>query len=159
MRWESNRFRELTAIQEQNAQRGDLGFVIDTTDLSAKAVADAIWRNITEEVALVPYDPQWADQFEAEKQAISAALADRLVAIHHIGSTAIPGLAAKPVIDIMLVVRQLADFVACIAPLQNWVTRLSIIPRTSIASSFAKANRARIICTSWRRTTPNCAII
>ncbi|MBP7689711.1 MAG: GrpB family protein [Thermoflexales bacterium] len=119
LRWESNRFRELTAMQTANAQRGDLGFVIETTALSAKAVADAIWRNITEEVALVPYDPQWADQFEAEKQAISAALADRVVAIQHIGSTAIPGLAAKPVIDIMLVVRQLADFVACIAPLHR----------------------------------------
>lgn len=119
LKWESNRFRELTAIQEKNAQRGDLGFVIETTDRSAKEVADAIWRNITEEVALVPYDPQWADRFEVEKQAISAALGDRVAAIHHIGSTAIPGLAAKPVIDIMLVVRQLADFVDCIAPLQK----------------------------------------
>jgi GrpB-like predicted nucleotidyltransferase (UPF0157 family) len=119
LKWESNRFRELTAIQEKNAQRGDLGFVIETTDRSAEEVADAIWRNITEEVALVPYDPQWADQFEAEKQSISAALGDRVAAIHHIGSTAIPGLAAKPVIDIMLVVRQLADFVECIAPLQK----------------------------------------
>ncbi len=40
------------------------------------------------------------------------------MAIHHIGSTAIPGLTAKPVIDILLVVRELADFVDCIAPLQ-----------------------------------------
>ena len=119
LRWESNRFRELSAIQTENARRGDLGFVIETTDLAVADVAEAIWRNITEEVALVPYDPQWADRFEAEKQAIQAALADRVTAIHHIGSTAIPGLAAKPVIDILLVVRQLADFAACIAPLQK----------------------------------------
>jgi GrpB-like predicted nucleotidyltransferase (UPF0157 family) len=119
LRWESNRFRELMAIQAENAQRGDLGFVIDTTQLSIDEVADAIWRNITEEVALVPYDPDWADQFEAEKHAIQAALGDRAVAIHHIGSTAIPGLAAKPVIDILIVVQQLADFADCIAPLQK----------------------------------------
>ncbi len=119
LRWESNRFRELIAIQTANAQRGDLGFVIDTTNLSVEEVADAIWRNITEEVSLASYDPQWADRFEAEKQAIQAALTDRVTAIHHIGSTAIPGLAAKPVIDIMLVVRQLADFADCIAPLQR----------------------------------------
>lgn len=119
LRWEFNRFRELIDIQTENAQRGDLGFVIDTTQLSIEEVADAIWHNITEEVSLVSYDPNWADQFEAEKCAIEAAVGDRVVAIHHIGSTAIPGLAAKPVIDIMLVVRQLADFADCIAPLQK----------------------------------------
>ena len=119
LRWESNRFGELTAIQNENAQRGDLGFVIDTTHLSINEVAEVIWRNITEEVALAPYDPNWADQFQAEKRALEAALGDRVVAVHHIGSTAIPGLAAKPVIDILLVVRQLADYTACIAPLQN----------------------------------------
>ncbi len=119
LRWELKRFRELTAIQEKNAQRGDLGFVIDTTDLSIDQVAEAIWRDITEEVALAPYDPNWAVQFEAEKRAIEAVLGDRVAAIHHIGSTAIPGLAAKPVIDIMLVVRELADFGDCIAPLQT----------------------------------------
>lgn len=119
LKWESNRFRELTAIQAENALRGDLGFVIETTDRSVDEVAEAIWRNITEEVALASYDPQWADQFEAEKQAIQVAVGDRAAAIHHIGSTAIPGLAAKPVIDILLVVRQLADFVDCIAPLQR----------------------------------------
>ncbi len=59
LQWESNRFRELTAIQEKNAQHGDLGVVIDTTDLSIDQVAEAIWRDITEEVALVPYDPAW----------------------------------------------------------------------------------------------------
>lgn len=116
-RWASDRFRELTAIQSANAQRGDLGFVIDTTDLTIHQVADAIWRNITEEVALAPYDPTWPQQFEVERRAISAALGERAVAIHHIGSTAVPGLAAKPVIDSLIVVRQLAEAVDCIAPL------------------------------------------
>jgi GrpB-like predicted nucleotidyltransferase (UPF0157 family)/predicted kinase len=115
--WEFRRFRELQAIQETNARRGDLGFVVDTTSLSIEEVADAIWRNITEEVALVPYDPNWPTMFEAERAQITAALGDRVVAIHHIGSTAIPGLAAKPVIDIMLVVPQLEDAIDCIGPL------------------------------------------
>jgi hypothetical protein len=57
LRWESNRFRELTAIQNENAQRGDLGFVIDTTGLAVAQVAETIWRNITGEITLVPYDP------------------------------------------------------------------------------------------------------
>ncbi len=117
--WELNRFRELMVIQEANARHGDLGFVVDTTALSIEEVADTIWRNITEEVALAPYDPAWPQRFEEEKKNIEAALDDRVVAIHHIGSTAIPGLAAKPVIDIMLVVRQLEDAIECIASLHD----------------------------------------
>jgi GrpB-like predicted nucleotidyltransferase (UPF0157 family) len=119
LRWESNRFRELTAIQNENARRGDLGLVIDTTGLAVAQVADAIWHTLTEEAALAPYDPAWPQQFEAEKQALEAALGDRAMAIHHIGSTAIPGLAAKPVIDILIVVRCLDDTMDCIAPLSE----------------------------------------
>jgi GrpB-like predicted nucleotidyltransferase (UPF0157 family)/predicted kinase len=117
--WELKRFRELQAIQDANARRGDLGFVIDTTHLSIAGVADAIWRNITEEVALVPYDPAWPQMFEEEQKNIEAALGDRVTEIHHIGSTAIPSLPAKPVIDIMLVVPQLEDAIECIGPLSD----------------------------------------
>jgi hypothetical protein len=48
------RFRELQAIQETNARRGDLGVVIDTTGLSIDEVADALWRAITSEITIVP---------------------------------------------------------------------------------------------------------
>jgi len=117
--WESNRFRELQVIQDRNARRGDLGFVIDTTGLSIEAVADAIWRDITSEVTIAPYDPAWPQKYEAEKNQIAAALGDRVTAIHHIGSTAIPGLAAKPIIDIMIAVSQLEAAIECIAPLSD----------------------------------------
>ena len=62
-----------------------------------------------DEIALVPYDPQWPTRFEAEKQLILAALVRPPLAIEHIGSTAVPGLAAKPVIDIIVLVADLAD--------------------------------------------------
>jgi GrpB-like predicted nucleotidyltransferase (UPF0157 family) len=53
-------------------------------------------------VEIVPYDPVWPARFEEERQAIAGALAPWIAgSIEHIGSTAIPGLAAKPVIDIM----------------------------------------------------------
>jgi len=117
--WESKRFRELQVIQDTNARRGDLGFVIDTTGLSVEEVAEAIWRDITSEVTIAPYDPAWPLRFEEEKKNIEAALGDRVTAIHHIGSTAIPGLPAKPVIDIMLVVRMLDDAIDCIGPLSD----------------------------------------
>ena len=119
LRWELNRFRELAAIQDENARRGDLGYVIDTTALTVEQVAEAIWQIIRERVEIGPYDPEWPAQFEAEKQRIEGALGALAIEVHHMGSTAIPGLAAKPIIDIMIVVRQLDDAAQCIAPLKE----------------------------------------
>jgi GrpB-like predicted nucleotidyltransferase (UPF0157 family)/chloramphenicol 3-O-phosphotransferase len=119
LRWHLNRYKELVAIQEEAAKRGDLGFVIDTTGLTAAEAADAIWRDIHEAVELVLYDPAWPDRYEAERAQIAAALGDLSLEVHHVGSTAVPGLDAKPVIDTMVVVRRLEDAIECIAPLQE----------------------------------------
>ena len=118
LRWHLRRYKELLAIQERAVARGDMGFVVDTTSHSAQEVAEAIWQNLREAVELVPYDPTWPARFAFEREQIAAALGDLARAVHHVGSTAIPGLDAKPIIDIMVVVRHLDDAVACIAPLQ-----------------------------------------
>ena len=55
-------------------------------------------------IVLKPYDENWPVLFEREKQRISAILKDKALMIEHIGSTSVPGLAAKPIIDILLVV-------------------------------------------------------
>ena len=68
-------------------------------------------------VAIVDYDPRWTRQFEEEKARILAATVPSVVAVEHIGSTAVPGLAAKPIIDILAGIRHLEDARACIAPL------------------------------------------
>lgn len=61
-------------------------------------------------VALLAYDPSWAVDFEAERALVEAALEPWLVgAVEHIGSTSVPGLAAKPIIDMMAPVRGLPD--------------------------------------------------
>jgi GrpB-like predicted nucleotidyltransferase (UPF0157 family) len=60
-------------------------------------------------VVVVPYDPAWHTMFERERVAILAALADLDVAIEHMGSTAVPGLAAKPKIDILIGLRSWDD--------------------------------------------------
>ncbi len=57
---------------------------------------------MSEAVALSPYDPDWAISFAAERPALLACFDEPPLAIEHIGSTAIPGLAAKPVIDILI---------------------------------------------------------
>jgi GrpB-like predicted nucleotidyltransferase (UPF0157 family) len=58
-------------------------------------------------IRVVPYDPSWPAAFEAEAARLTGILGDELVVIHHIGSTAVPGLAAKPVIDMMPLVRDI----------------------------------------------------
>jgi GrpB-like predicted nucleotidyltransferase (UPF0157 family)/predicted kinase len=116
--WELQRFGQLLAIQNEAARRGDMGFVLDTSGLSAEQAAGAIWSNIREAVELLPYDPDWAARFESERLAIQAALGPLALEIEHIGSTAVPGLPAKPVIDLLVAVRCLGDAAACIPPLQ-----------------------------------------
>lgn len=55
-------------------------------------------------IVLKPYDENWPVLFEREKQRISTILEDKALMIEHIGSTSVPGLIAKPIIDILLVV-------------------------------------------------------
>lgn len=55
-------------------------------------------------IELVDYDDAWPGLFAREAERIVAALGDRALRVEHVGSTAVPGLAAKPVIDILLVV-------------------------------------------------------
>jgi len=116
---EISRFRELSAIQSAAAMRGDLGFEIDTSELSAEAAAEVIWRNIQEAVTLLPYDPQWSQAYAAERDQVARVLGDLAVEIHHIGSTAVPGLPAKPVIDLLVAVRRLEEASACMAALET----------------------------------------
>ena len=60
-------------------------------------------------VRVVPYDPRWPARYEEEADRIRAILGDQLTAIHHIGSTAVPGLWAKPILDILPVVHRIGQ--------------------------------------------------
>lgn len=55
-------------------------------------------------IELADYDSSWPDLFGREARRITAALGERALRIEHVGSTAVPGLAAKPIVDILLVV-------------------------------------------------------
>jgi GrpB-like predicted nucleotidyltransferase (UPF0157 family) len=75
---------------------------------------------VSDRVEIVPYDPRWPDLFAAEAAFVRAALGEQVIAIEHFGSTAIPGMAAKPIIDILVAVRSLAAMghaEAALAPL------------------------------------------
>lgn len=61
-----------------------------------------------EPIRVVSHDPSWASRFESERSALQFAIGAWVVGgIHHVGSTAVPGLEAKPVIDILVGVRDL----------------------------------------------------
>lgn len=71
-----------------------------------------------EPIRIVAYDPAWPARFEQERLALEAAIGDWAVGgIHHIGSTAVPGLDAKPIIDVLVGVESLAASRACFDPL------------------------------------------
>jgi GrpB-like predicted nucleotidyltransferase (UPF0157 family) len=63
-------------------------------------------------VVVVPYDPEWARVFEALRHVYRGTLGELVVAIEHVGSTSVPGLAAKPIIDIDVVIQSHAELPA-----------------------------------------------
>ena len=73
---------------------------------------------MTRTLHLVDWDPAWPARFAAEAARIAGALGARALAVEHVGSTAVPGLAGKPVLDVAVAVASLADADACIAPLE-----------------------------------------
>jgi GrpB-like predicted nucleotidyltransferase (UPF0157 family) len=70
-------------------------------------------------IEVTPYDPEWPEKFQREKDRIYRLIRPYINTIEHIGSTAVPGLAAKPVIDILIAVTSLNDDVHFIPPLEN----------------------------------------
>jgi len=81
---------------------------------------------LTGQVQLAEYDPGWPGQYGSHAARIRAALGDQVLLLEHIGSTSVPGLAAKPVIDILLVVADPAEEYAYVRPLEQAGYRLVI---------------------------------
>ncbi|MCH9647564.1 MAG: GrpB family protein [Deltaproteobacteria bacterium] len=76
-----------------------------------------IQRAIQEEVTIVPYDPAWPEAFRREKQHLVSCLPQALIQrVEHFGSTAVPGLGAKPIVDILVEVADLPQTRTRIAP-------------------------------------------
>src|SRR5919109_19140 len=94
--------------------------------------------SVPEAVVVVPYDRGWPDRFDAERQLLERALGPWLDGgIHHVGSTAVPGLAAKPTIDMMAGVRDLLEARAAFGALAE-LSYVSSPHRPGIAHHFDK---------------------
>ena len=93
----------------------------DHTQLTDQQLRDVTVGELVEHnstIQLSEYDPEWPRLYEREAIRIRAALGDEPVRIEHVGSTAVPGLAAKPLIDIVLVVADSSDESAYVPDLQ-----------------------------------------
>ena len=77
-------------------------------------------------IALSPYDPEWPAQYAREEAKIRAALGAGAQVLEHVGSTSIPGMSAKPIIDILLAVADSADESSYVPPLTAQGYRLHL---------------------------------
>ena len=66
-----------------------------------------------------PYDPDWPVLFEEERRRITAAVGHIVAGVHHVGSTSIPGMPAKPILDIAVLLHKFEDGERCIEPLES----------------------------------------
>lgn len=64
----------------------------------------------TKRVVVVPYDPKWEEHFQQIAEELKQLLGELALAVEHVGSTSVPGLAAKPIIDIDVVIRDYSVF-------------------------------------------------
>ena len=97
-------------------------------------------------IEVVPYDPQWPRLFEAEAARLAAVFGEELLSIHHMGSTAVPGLWAKPVIDIMPIVRDIER----VNSYNDLMLALGYLPRESMASRAGASS-------TWMPATAGCS--
>jgi GrpB-like predicted nucleotidyltransferase (UPF0157 family) len=73
----------------------------------------------SERVELVDHDPRWAALFEQERARLAAVFDGRAVGIEHVGSTSVPGLSAKPIVDILVGLREVSVTDAEIAAMER----------------------------------------
>lgn len=91
-----------------------------------------------ERITIVAYDPDWAIRFDAERAVLERVLAPWLESgIHHVGSTAVPGLASKPIIDMIAGVRDFEEARAAFEPLREH-SYVYTPHRPGIAHHFSK---------------------
>jgi GrpB-like predicted nucleotidyltransferase (UPF0157 family) len=98
----------------------NLGYTDRKSDCINAIMAKARARIVASTpIVIVDYDPEWPRRFEREREEILRAVGDAAVAVEHVGSTSVPGLAAKPKVDIAIGVRSIADGRAAIAAIEG----------------------------------------
>jgi GrpB-like predicted nucleotidyltransferase (UPF0157 family) len=96
------------------------------TEEQILAISVDILKPLTGPINVVEYDPAWPALFAREEARIRAILGDRVVRLEHTGSTSVPGLAAKPIVDITMTVSDVLDEPAYVSDLEAAGYRLVI---------------------------------
>ena len=86
-------------------------------EIRAGTIGELVEHNAT--IHLAEYDPEWPRLYEREAERIQGALGAKALRLEHVGSTSVPGLAAKPLIDIVLVVSDTREEDAYVPPLES----------------------------------------
>ncbi len=127
------------------------------SDAEIKAATVGGARRHDNTIELAEYDPDWPRQFDREALRIRAALGEQALAIEHVGSTAVPGLAAKPIIDIHLVVADAAREEAYAPPLEQAGYKLTIREPTWFDHRMFKGRRPAVNLHVFSRGCPELA--
>ena len=131
------------AAVEREARRGDMGFALPVTGLKPEAAASLLWDDLHEPVVLADPDPRWPRLFAAERQGIVEVLGTvssvaMELKVEHVGSTAVPGLLAKPIIDVLIIIHSLDAAADCIEPLARLGYAFIDYPQNSDRRFFRK---------------------
>ena len=110
----------------------------------------ARWQSIVIE----DYDPAWADRFATARSLLDQALDGQVVAIEHVGSTSVPGLAAKPIIDIDLLIEDTADESRYIPALERAGYRLVLREPWWFGHRMLVSSAEDVHLHVWPRTAP-----
>jgi GrpB-like predicted nucleotidyltransferase (UPF0157 family) len=107
-----------------NKENGDQRTPLNEEYLRVHTVREL--KPLSSQIRLVDYDPEWPHRFQEEAERIRAAVGERALRIEHMGSTSVPDLLAKPIIDIVLVVAESANETEYAAALEKAGYRLHI---------------------------------
>ena len=88
-------------------------------DAAACVRADGIEPTQMRTIVVVPPDPGWTAQFESMRDTLTITIGSLAIRIEHVGSTSVPGLAAKPIIDMDVVIRRREDLPAVSSALER----------------------------------------
>lgn len=147
------RWRGLAGHQLPRAERVEL----------ARSVMPVIWPGFTRtegserydlSLEVVAYDPSWPGRYQWWRDRLAGQLADTALRIEHVGSTAVPGLAAKPTIDVQVSVADLGDESRYVAQIERVGVQLR--SRDALHASYARSrgSRARCMCTFAKPDPP-----
>ena len=132
-----------------------MGRILDLSDDDIEGAATQIADRMQAPVIVADPDPAWTARFEAAREELARGLGSQARSIHHIGSTSVPGLPAKPLVDIMVEVEDLAAVRAWVGDLAALGYRFADHPQNTDRLFFSRADNGTNINLHFVATSSN----